>query len=357
MPGPTNQYYRLRIKNASGSADAITITSVRGGTNPYIKDPPHGDGATYNPTSGESMLGAYTLTIADWPLPGTTPTQRVMTAQLEEQFTSDGLPAFRQQLAYRRAVLDMGTDGSTFPNVLIAGLISLIRLVDAMTYEVTIQDPMRAMEQVTLFAPDNQTLLTTWFGQFPFRGCLAGGPMMQPANTLPTDRPLDLIDLGGWEMRVDPLTFANFGSWQSSPYYVLRPRKVYGPPDWHNDTKSNFADFAPQINEAAGKFQSAVQNHNSTPWSTILDAQTNGAAWAGITWLIDKRDGAGFVAWKPYPFDQFNVWDPQRGAFVLNQSLIGPPENWGIGAMPAPGQTLTVGSFVKVRALTVLPTE
>jgi len=359
MPGPTTVYFRLRIKNAAGTADQIVITSVRGGTNPYIKEPPHGDGATYNPMSGESMLGAYTLLIADWALPGTTPVSRVMTSQLEAQGTdADGFPTYRQQLAYRRCILDMGFDGVTWPIVLVAGVLSLLRLVDAMTYEVTIQDPMRAMEQVTLFAPSLPTRMGDWFAAFPFRGCLAGGPMMQPAGTVPDDRPLGLVDLGGWEWRVEQLIpGANLGFGHSSPYYVLRPRIVYGPPKWEANTRSNLSDFAPQINEAAAKYQTVMPNHVSVPWETIEDAMTKGSAWTGITWLIDKHDGQGFVPWKPYPFDQFFVWDPTRNAFQWNSSLIGPPENWGIGAMPGPGQTLPIGALVKVRALTVLPTE
>ena len=342
MPGPTNQFYRLRIKAADGTTDAITITSVRAGTNPYLLGPPHGDGATYNPLTGESMLGSYTIQVADWPIGGS-PVQRVVTSQLEDAKS-------KQQLAYRRCVLDMGTDGVSFPTVLIVGVLSLIRLVDAMTYEVSIQDPMRAMDQCTMFAPASTMPLATWFSQWPNRGCLAGGPIITPAGSNGLG-PLGISDLGGWLMRVEGLQTSG-----PSSYYILRPRVVYGPPKWIGNTKTKLDDFAEQINNAAAALQTTTFDQTNSAWTTIADAMTHGYCWNGITWLIDA--GAGFVAWKPYPFDQYAIVFQDPFEIQYQQSLVSNfSGNWGIAAMPASGQSLTPGAFVRVRAVTVLPTE
>jgi hypothetical protein len=351
MPGPTNQFYRLRIKDATGAtgADAIVITSVRGGVNPYIVAPPRGDGASYDPLTGESMLGAYTVQVADWPIGGS-PVQRVVTSQLEDTNS-------KQQLAYRHTILEMGTDGVTYPVVLIAGVLSLLRLVDAMTYELTIQDPMRAMEQSTVFAPTSSMLMTDWFTAWPYRGCLAGGPIMTPPKSGGVG-PFNMRDLGGWEMRVDGgLGADQFGS----AFYILRPRVVYGPPDWVANQKSNLNDFAEEINRAAAQYQQQRLDGNNGPWKTIEHAMLNAYAWRGITWLIDKGDGVGFQPWKPYPFDQVIV--AVDGAPVFLQTLVSNAKTsgWGIAVMPdvvgGANQTLTDGQIVKVRALTVLPTE
>jgi len=348
MPGPTNLYYRLRIRNASDTADTILVTSVRAGANPYILAPPRGDGATYNPLTGESMFGSYTLLVADWPIGGT-PLQRVVTSQLEDV-------TLKQQLAYRKCYVEMSTTGTTWPMVLLVGYLSLLRLVDAMTYEVTIQDPMRALERITAFAPESNILMREWFStaHFPYRGCLAGGPIMTPggANTI---GPVGVRDLGGWEMRVEALRSDNV-----SQFYVLRPRVVYGPPDWIANTRSNLNDFAEQINNAAAAFQAPTWDVRNNSWNQVQHAQTNGYCWSNLTWLIDEHDGNGFVAWKPYPFDQYVIVDPVKQSIKYNQSLVSNfSGNWGIGAMPdgSGTKTLTPGALVRVRAVSIIPTE
>ena len=344
MPGPMSLFYRLRIRNAANSADQIVVTSVRAGANPYLAGPPKGDGASYNPLTGESMLGSYTVQVLDWPNPASNPVQRIITAQLEDT-------SLRQQLAYRACVLEQGTDGVTFPTVLISGILSLLKLVDAMTYELTIQDPMRAMEQSTVFSPSSSMTLAAWFAQWPYRGCLAGGPLMTP-NGSGGVGPLGIQDLGGWEMKVDGgLQSDQFGSL----FYVLRPSVVYGPPKWIANKKSNLNDFADLINRAAAGFQTVRFDGKNDAWTTINDAMVNAYCWSGITWLIDT--GTGPVAWKPYPFDQFVIID-NDGNFHFNQSLLSNFNgNWGMAVMPAGSQSLAAGTLVKVRALTVLPTE
>jgi hypothetical protein len=66
MPNPL--HYRLRIRNADDSADALVLSSVPGDDHPYLaipEDGPSGDGQTIDPVTGESMVGAYTVPVID----------------------------------------------------------------------------------------------------------------------------------------------------------------------------------------------------------------------------------------------------------------------------------------------------
>jgi hypothetical protein len=61
-------HYRLRIRNADDSADALVLSSVPGDDHPYLaipEDGPSGDGQTIDPVTGESMVGAYTVPVID----------------------------------------------------------------------------------------------------------------------------------------------------------------------------------------------------------------------------------------------------------------------------------------------------
>ena len=97
----TNLSYRLRIRTAADNADALIISSVRGGTNPYIAEPPTGDGQEVDPLLGGVRTGVYTLRVLD---PITSGTSRVFTSQL---FDTAG----RQLLRSRRSYIELSTDG------------------------------------------------------------------------------------------------------------------------------------------------------------------------------------------------------------------------------------------------------
>ncbi|RUV28772.1 hypothetical protein EOD29_34380, partial [Mesorhizobium sp. M1A.T.Ca.IN.004.03.1.1] len=75
----TTLNYRLRIRNGADSSDALVLTSVRGGTNPYIAAPPSGDGQEVDPLTGAMRTGTYTLQVLD---PITSGTTRAITSQL-----------------------------------------------------------------------------------------------------------------------------------------------------------------------------------------------------------------------------------------------------------------------------------
>ena len=154
MPRAT-RHYRLRIRSADDSSDALILTSVPGGTNPYLTGPPQGDGQEIDPATGESSIGAYTIEAAD--------VSEVITAALV-----DG--SGRQTLIQRRAYLEMSTDGgSTFPTVLVPGFINAYRLVSPMSFAFTIGESRRI--EYTRKVWDRTT------DNFDRATCMVGGPI------------------------------------------------------------------------------------------------------------------------------------------------------------------------------------
>lgn len=182
--------YRIRIRNAADSADALVVSSTRGGTNPYLTGPPQGDGSEFDPLTGAFRSGSMTFRIVDAITGGTS---RLVTSQLEDT-------DFRQQLSGRAAFGEIRENGGAW-NIVQAGIITAIRLASASTWEIDIGDTMRATRNRVAFAPKRLVsdatkveLLSTFIARWPVRGCLAGGPVRGGFLRQP--------DLGGWEMRV-----------------------------------------------------------------------------------------------------------------------------------------------------------
>jgi hypothetical protein len=61
----TPLYYKFQIRNADDSDDLLEVTSVRDGDNPYIAEPPSGDGESVDPLTGKVTVGAYTISVID----------------------------------------------------------------------------------------------------------------------------------------------------------------------------------------------------------------------------------------------------------------------------------------------------
>jgi hypothetical protein len=178
--------YRLTIRNASspgnpnGTADALVVTSLRGGTNPFIAEPPSGDGFEVDPLTGITRTGAYQVLIVD---PITTGTSRLVTSQLMDAGN-------RQQLLNRRAYIEVSTDGGSNWSTVQAGYVTAIRLVDAITYEVVVGDTRRIERQRQVFETDDSTY-------FPVRGAALGGPIVGgPFGPIPERKGLVYVVTG-----------------------------------------------------------------------------------------------------------------------------------------------------------------
>jgi hypothetical protein len=184
-----NQAYRLRIRNAADSADALVITSVRGGTNPYIAFPPSGDGQEVDLLTGAVRTGAYVVEVVDV-VTGSdaTGTIRVVTNQLYDPTDTN-----RMHLLSRRAYIEMSTDGgATWPTVWQAGYLTSLRQVDAVRYAFTVSNSRRVEQTTQVFTWQTAAERTA----FPKRGCVLGGPIITGigGGTART------VDSGGWEV-------------------------------------------------------------------------------------------------------------------------------------------------------------
>lgn len=325
--------YQVRIRNRADSADLLVITSVPAGTNPYIKEPPRGDGASFNPQTADQMAGSYTVLVVDAITSGT---DRAVTAKLEDV---NGL----LQLGYLKTYIESRRDGGAW-SVATVGYLTLLRLIDATVWELTVQDALRALEGVKLFNPASTRLITDFLADWPTRGVILGGPILNGfvGDGFPRAR-----DLGGWRMKVRAFGPDSFGVYR----YQLTPVNVYGPPDF-SPTHGHIADYADGINQGVSTLPNIDEN-GTTGFTTIQDAQ-RGCAWAGLILLID---GVPFCPILPYysaATGNIRNVDPNN-----RYALISAFEFAASGSIFARlhGQTaLTNGATVAVRALTILPT-
>ncbi len=183
------QAYRLRIRNAADSADALVLTSIAGGTNPYIAFPPSGDGQEVDLLTGAVRTGAYVVEVVDV-VTGSdaTGTIRVVTNQLYDPTDTN-----RMHLLSRRAYIEMSTDGgATWPTVWQAGYLTSLRQVDAVRYAFTVSNSRRVEQTTQVFTWQTAAERTA----FPKRGCVLGGPIITGigGGTART------VDSGGWEV-------------------------------------------------------------------------------------------------------------------------------------------------------------
>lgn len=212
-----DRYYRLRVRNAEDTADAFSFTSVRGGTNPYIAGPPSGDGQEVDLLTGSVRTGAYQVTVVD-AVVGTDDigTLRSVTQYLYDSGFGDLLKEdasgyilledgdniqvsgdftyARPSLLSRRAYIEVGTDGSTFPTVWQAGYITNVQQSDAITYTFSVSDTRRVEQTKRIFTWSEPAERVA----FPQRGCIWGGPVIggfgaKVGNTTTA------VDSGGWE--------------------------------------------------------------------------------------------------------------------------------------------------------------
>lgn len=177
--------YRLTIRNAADTADAFVVTSLKGGTTPFIVNPPSGDGQEVDLLTGAMRTGAYVVEVADLVLSyNTTGTVRAVTNVLEDAVG-------RQQLLSRRAYIDVSDDGVTYGTRWQAGYVTQVRQVDAITYAFTISDTRRIEQTKQVFTWQTAAERTA----FPKRGCVLGGPVITGlgGGTVRT------VDSGGWE--------------------------------------------------------------------------------------------------------------------------------------------------------------
>jgi hypothetical protein len=183
----TNRFYRLRIRAADDLSDFLVLTSVPGGTNPYLVKPITGDGRGFDPLSGEVETGSYSVDVID---ALTAPNTRVITAALADANA-------RQQLLSRKTYAETSTDGSSWAS-LYGGYINRAQLASAGVFSFSIGETRRIQANKEVF---KSTVLTKdingvplTFSQFDKTTCIFGGPIRGGF--------LWVRDLGGWRFKV-----------------------------------------------------------------------------------------------------------------------------------------------------------
>lgn len=321
--------YRVRIRNRADSADLLIVTSARGDTAPnypYLKDAPSGDGASFNPVTGEALLGSYTVRVVD---PIVSGSSRLFTQHIEDA-------GGRIQLSYLKVFNERRLDGGAY-GVMHAGYLTGFRLISDTVWELTVQDPTRVQNSFELFNALDSMTITDFLALWPNRGCIVGGPVKGSF--------LNMQDLGGWTMRVQQVLGSGSGiRW-------LQPLRTYGPGSWNPDYTSRDAynRFCGIINEKVRALRSpSLEGFSTGPLalSTIADAYAPYMIWPGVITLIDGvpfRPVTPSIAQQTYGEgdELLDLVSPHRtapGLFVFQD-----------------GKTLTVGTTVRVRCLTVLP--
>lgn len=186
MPN-TQRYYRLRIRAADDLSDALVLTSVPGGTNPYLVKPFTGDGRSFDPLTGDVTTGSYNVEVIDALTGANT---RVVTAVLADANA-------RQQLLSRKAYGETSANGSSW-SPLFGGYVNSLRLVSAIKFNFAIGETRRVASNRDVFKSTALTVDFTGkpltFSVFDKVTCIFGGPIRGGW--------MSLRDLGGWRFKV-----------------------------------------------------------------------------------------------------------------------------------------------------------
>lgn len=338
--------YRLRIRTADDTADALVVSSVRGDTLPWLQGPPTGDGCNLDPVSGKVQSGVYTGRIVDAIMSGT---NRVITSIYND---AGGRP----QLGYRKAYWEFrdGTLGNIWLT-LSAGLLTKLTPASDIEWDVAVSEAMMLEHQATSFAPKTALVICTanaaisatsvtvaatpflitsgttlYFAGFktatltadasagatslavsalaaaissgdtatvtepissfltrwPNRGCIAGGPVRGGF--------LKQADLGGWEMQIAE-SDGNF-RW-------LKFIAGYGPPNFKRTL--NPKDVVPAVVDAADNFYKGLGTAlPGTSSFRTIDETRRAYPWGS---LIIELVGVGF--YQPVQLARWNGLD------------------------------------------------
>lgn len=155
-------HYRLRIRDKTDTSDLLVLSTVPGGTNPYITVPPRGDGQSIDPILGKSTIGRYTWRAWDKQQSATTYTitEKIADAQA------------RNQLSSNRCVQEWSDDVGGNWYDLHTGFLNRHRLVSGGEWEFIIGDTDRREQQREIFKYVDREA-----GLFPKVSCIIGGPV------------------------------------------------------------------------------------------------------------------------------------------------------------------------------------
>lgn len=306
--------YRLRIRNAADSADAVTAAA-------QLTTPIRGDGTEVFPIEGGSRTGVYSVTLADTITSGTS---RILTSELTD---ASGNP----QILSRRAYIDLRVNGGSW-GVLVAGYVTRASLDDGITGVVEVGESNRLELTASAFARKITSgvpePIRDYLARWPQRGCLLGGPVIGDWGPLK--------DTGGWEGTVAAVSGRNV---------TLTLTAAYLPPSWARTT--NLQAAADFVNGAARPF--LVPMWNPPDGNGLLDFL--GPAFPQLVVQVAPLGGTARYG-MPYP----PVTPILGDVFNTNGALVTVGSNRQRGTLSLfldSGETApSVGAAVRVRVLT-----
>jgi len=236
---------------ATGGA-MLVASSVAGGTNPWLTEPPAGDGTTIDPLTGKTRAVAWSVSIGD---PVTSGTDRLVTSVLE-----DATRGWRSRLTSRRAFVRERIDGGAWVTSWV-GFVARVRYTTAATVQIGHTDsPARDKDAAAATQRPTETV-AAYVTRWPTRACLAGGPIR-----------------GGWLFRQDPGGWDVLVESQSGGFTVLRVTSAYAAPSFQRRTVNTFAPIQ-TLNEAArGYFVGSALLSGSFPRLTVETFTPGGAS-------------------------------------------------------------------------------
>ncbi|HWL41020.1 MAG TPA: hypothetical protein VNO75_12365 [Gemmatimonadaceae bacterium] len=304
-------YFKLVIRNVADTADLLVLTSVPGGTNPYILKPFKGDGRSFDPLTGEVTSGSYNVEAID---ALTAPNTRVVTANLADA-------GARQQLLSRKAFGYTSVDGAVW-DPQFAGYVNAVRMVTPLVFDFSIGETRRISTNHEVF---KSIVLTRdaegrpkTFSQFDKVTCVVGGPIRGGW--------LSARDHGGWRFRVSRVS--------SSPKYV------------ELELRSGFDPQRPEL----GKMSWTSANIENILWERVRAFWRESPRWkaAGIVghfphmlYRVQTPAGAHVGNFTP-----LSVVPPKSGGgtyrnFIINSRIY---MDW-TGDLPAAGSLYDVYMF------------
>ena len=177
--------FRLRdastVANPDGTTDVLVVSTKASDSAPYLDGWPEFAGASFDALTAETRDGEVTLSIVD---PLVSGTSRLLT-----QLAADAQG--RWQLLSRRCYVDLEEDLGGWA-VAWAGYLLDLHLADTITWRLTLGESRRIEH--------TQKLFTTHSTEFPLRGALLGGPVLDMTGG--SERFFTIADRGGWEFEV-----------------------------------------------------------------------------------------------------------------------------------------------------------
>lgn len=247
-----DRYYRLILRNAADTADAVVISSYPGDANCFTVEPPSGDGPSFDPLKGSLVTGSYTYRVID---NGTT--ANAITPELAD---ADA----RQQLLSRKALVKISPDGSTWTS-LGFGYVNAVRMPRGNEFEFAIGDTQRKEVSTDIFKYATPG--------FPKTTAIIGGPIIGGFGSI--------RDYGGWGYRVADVNGFGYVQLDVISGRIFDPRKA--------NVGSEFRNLS-TVSTALADYTNAVARpyfEHSDQW---IGATIHGS-FPGLEARVQERDG------------------------------------------------------------------